>query len=92
MRVQNRYRNLEVLNSYQIGKDGVHYFYEVICVDPDKPEIKSDKVINWITKGANKKRVLRGLTSSAKKSRGLRDKHPTNKSRPSVRAGGRKGK
>ena len=91
-RVQNKHRNLEVLNSYQIGKDGVHYFYEVICVDPSKPEIKSDKTINWITKPGNKKRVLRGLTSAGKKSRGLRSKHPTSKVRPSVRAGKRRGK
>src|SRR3990167_2416281 len=45
-RVSRRYRNLEVLNSYQIGKDGVNYFYEVICVDPSKPEIKNDNTIN----------------------------------------------
>jgi len=86
-RVANKYKNLEVLNSYQIGKDGVHYFYEVICVDTSKPEIKNDKTINWICKPGNRKRVLRGLTSAGKKSRGLRDKSPTSKTRPSVRAG-----
>ncbi|MBU0894529.1 MAG: 50S ribosomal protein L15e [Nanoarchaeota archaeon] len=91
-RVQRKHKNLEVLNSYLIGKDGMHYFYEVICVDPERPEIKSDRTMKWICKGANKKRVLRGLTSAAKKSRGLRSKSPMNKSRPSVRAGGRKGK
>ena len=91
-RVARKYKNLEVLNSYQIGKDGIHYFYEVICVDPSKPEIKSDKTINWIGRGANKKRAMRGLTSAGKKSRGLRSKHPANKSRPSVRAGKRRGK
>ncbi len=91
-RVQKKFTNLEVLNSYWIGKDGQHYFYEVICVDPSRPEIKNDKTINWICEGSNKKRALRGLTSAAKKSRGLRDKHPANKARPSVRAGGRKGK
>jgi len=91
-KVANKYTNLEVLNSYNIGKDGVHYFFEVIAVDPSKPEIQNDKTINWICKGANRKRVLRGLTSIAKKSRGLRNKSPTNKSRPSVRAGRGKGK
>lgn len=91
-RVGRKYDNLEVLNSYLIGKDGKHYFYEVILVDPSKPEIQKDKKINWITKPANKKRVLRGLTSAGKKSRGLRSKSPQNKNRPSVRAGGRKGK
>ena len=91
-RVARKYKNLEVLNSYQIGKDGVHYFYEVICVDPSKPEIKNDKTINWICNPKNKKRPMRGLTSAGKKSRGLRSKHPTSKVRPSVRAGKRRGK
>jgi large subunit ribosomal protein L15e len=83
-RVANTHKNLEVLNSYEVGKDGINFFYEVICVDPQRPEIKNDKTMTWITEGANKNRVLRGLTSSAKKSRGLRSKDPTNKNRPSV--------
>jgi len=91
-RASRKYKNLEVLNSYQIGKDGMHYFYEVILIDSSKPEIKNDKTINWIGKGSNKKRAMRGLTSAAKKSRGLRSKHPTSKVRPSVRAGKRRGK
>jgi large subunit ribosomal protein L15e len=91
-RVQNKHKNLEVLNSYMVGKDGVNYFYEVICVDPSKPEIKSDKNTKWVKNPANKNRVLRGLTSAGKKSRGLRSKNPQNKSRPSVRAGKRRGK
>ena len=91
-RVAKRHPNLEVLNSYLIGKDGINGFYEVICVDPERPEIKSDKNINWIGKGAQKNRVLRGLTSAARKSRGLRRKNPTNKSRPSVKAGKGHGK
>lgn len=40
-RVARKYINLEVLSSYMIGKDGVHYFYEVILVDPTRPEIKT---------------------------------------------------
>lgn len=91
-RVEKKYKNLVVLNSYLIGKDGIHYFYEVIAVDPSKSEIKNDKKLSWITKPVNKKRAMRGLTSAAKKSRGLRNKHPTSKSRPSVRAGKRRGK
>ncbi len=86
-RVANKHSNLEVLNSYKLGKDGINYFYEVICVDPQRPEIKNDPTLKWISDSTNKKRVLRGLTSSAKKSRGLRDKSPTNKGRPSRRAG-----
>jgi large subunit ribosomal protein L15e len=91
-RVQRKYKNLEVLNSYLVGKDGMNAFYEVICVDPSKPEIKSDKQLKWITNPASKKRVLRGLTSAGTKSRGLRSKDPTSKVRPSVRAGKRRGK
>jgi len=91
-RVERKYKNLVVLNSYEIGKDGIHYFYEVICVDPERPEIKNDRTINWICKPENKKRTMRGLTSAGKKSRGLRNKSPTIKTRPSVRAGGRLGK
>jgi len=70
-RTARRYRNLEVLNSYLIGKDGVHYFYEVILVDPERPEIKNDPTISWIAKPENRGRAFRGLTSAAKKSRGL---------------------
>jgi len=73
-RVERKYKNLVVLNSYLVGKDGLHYFYEVIMVDSSKPEIKNDKTINWICKPVNKKRAMRGLTSAGKKSRGLRKK------------------
>ena len=93
-RVARKFTNLEVLNSYPIGKDGINYFYEVVLVDPSRPEIKNDKKINWIQKpgSSNRKRVLRGLTSSGKKSRGLRNKSPMSKARPSLRAKKRRGK
>lgn len=91
-RVQRKFRNLEVLNSYNIGKDGIYYFFEVILVDPSKPEIKNDKTINWICKKTNQGRVFHGLTSAGKKSRGLRKKSPKLKVRPSIRARGRLGK
>ena len=91
-RAGRKYKNLEVLNSYMIGKDGIYYFYEVILVDPKKTEIKNDKTINWIGKPANKGRVFRGLTSAGKKSRGLRKKSREMKVRPSIRARGREGK
>jgi large subunit ribosomal protein L15e len=91
-RVTRKYTNLEVLNSYNLAKDGKYYFYEVILVDPSKPEIKNDKKMKWISKTSHKKRALRGLTSAGTKGRGLRDKSPMNKNRPSVRAGKRRGK
>jgi large subunit ribosomal protein L15e len=71
-RAARKYTNLEVLNSYQIGKDGINYFYEVILVDPQVPEIKSDKNVNFVCDRKNRKRSLRGLTSSSKKTRGLK--------------------
>jgi len=91
-RAQRKYKNLEVLNSYPIGKDGMNYFYEIILVDVNRPEIKNDKTINWITHSKNKKRALRGLTSSARKSRGLNKKSRELKVRPSSRAQSRKGR
>jgi large subunit ribosomal protein L15e len=90
-RAARKFKNLEVLNSYLIGKDGKYGFYEVILVDGSKPEIKSDKNVSWISK-PGKKRSLRGLTSAGKKSRGLRKKTREMKVRPSIRARGRKGK
>lgn len=38
-KIARKYKNLKVLNSYKIGKDGVHYFFEVIAIDPNQPEI-----------------------------------------------------
>ncbi len=92
-RAQRKYPNMEVLNSYWIGKDGINYFFEVILVDPSRPEIKADKNINWILSKKHKGRVFRGLTSAARKSRGLRKKGARAvKVRPSVRAWYRRGK
>ncbi|MEK6757740.1 MAG: 50S ribosomal protein L15e, partial [Nanoarchaeota archaeon] len=42
-RVARKYPNLKVLNSYKIGRDGIYYFYEVVLIDPSRPEIKNDK-------------------------------------------------
>lgn len=86
-RAARKFPNLEVLNSYWIGKDGKHYWYEVILVDPNAPEIKSDKQLKWISEGKHRGRVFRGLTSAAKKSRGLRRRGKgAEKIRPSKRA------
>ncbi|MBS3076915.1 50S ribosomal protein L15e [Candidatus Pacearchaeota archaeon] len=92
IRAARKYPTLEVLNSYNVGKDGLHYFFEVIMVDPSKPEIKSDRTTSWISSEKNRKRAERGLTSAAKKSRGLRSKSPNMKVRPSLRSWNRQGK
>ena len=92
-RAQRKYPNMEILNSYWIGKDGINYFFEIILVDPSRPEIKADKNINWILSKKHTGRVYRGLTSAARKSRGLRKKGSRAiKARPSVRAWHRRGK
>lgn len=91
-RAARKYENMNVLNSYWIGKDGKHYYFEVILIDSSKAEIKNDRVLKWISHGTNKKRAERGLTSAAKKSRGLRHRSKDMKVRPSLRSWNRKGK
>ena len=86
-RAARRFPNLEVLNSYYAGKDGQHYWYEIILVDKQHPSILADKRISWIARQQNRRRVFRGLTSAAKRRRGLHHKGiGTEKMRPSLRA------
>ncbi len=86
-RAARRFQNLEVLNSYWLAKDGRFYWFEVILVDPNAPEIKADKHLGWISGSAHRGRVFRGLTSAGRKSRGLRWKgHGAESARPSKRA------
>ena len=66
-RVNRKFPNLEVLNSYSVGRDGMFNYFEVVLVDPHHPVIKSDKNINWIC--STRRRVYRGLTSAGKKSK-----------------------
>jgi large subunit ribosomal protein L15e len=90
-RAARKFTNMEVLNSYNIGKDGIHYFYEVILVDRAAPEIKSDKELSFITR-KSRGRSFRAQTSASIKARGLRNssvKAP--KVRPSLRAHNRRG-
>jgi large subunit ribosomal protein L15e len=84
-RASKKYANLEVLNSYLVMKDGKYSWYEVIMVDWANPVIRKDKKLSFMV---NKRgRATRGLTSAAKKSRGLRNKGKgAEKFRPSKRA------
>ena len=85
-RAFKKYPNLEVLNSYYIGEDGKHHFYEIIMIDPHHPAIKNDPKINWIANSKHSGRAARGLTSAGKKGRGMRHKGMgSEKSRPSKR-------
>jgi large subunit ribosomal protein L15e len=85
--------NLEVLNSYYVGEDGQHKYYEIIMIDPHHPSIVNDMDLNWIVDKTHKRRAQRGLTSQGKKNRGLvRKGIGTEKAGPSNRANNRKAK
>ncbi len=85
-RVARKFSNMEILGSYWIGKDGMNYFYEVILVDRAEPGILKDKQLGGFVR-TPKRKALRGLTSSGREARGLRNsavKAP--KVRPSLAA------
>ncbi len=87
-RTARKFPNMEVLNSYWVGEDGRHKWFEVILVDKNHPVIKTDKDINWITEKQHNRRVFRSLTSAGKKVRSLRRKGiGAEKFRPSRRKG-----
>ncbi len=69
-RTAKKYANLEVLNSYYVIKDGTHVWFEIIMVDWAHPAIIKDKNLKWIINKPG--RAFKGLTSSGRKSRGLR--------------------
>lgn len=66
-RIARKFKNMEVLNSYFVGEDGQHKFFEAILVDPQHPSIKNDKNINWVLN--QRRRAFRGLTSAGNKHR-----------------------
>ena len=86
-RVGNKFGNVRILNSYWVNQDSIFKWFEVICIDPMRKNIRTDPAINWICKSVAKRRDVRGLTSAGRKHRGMRHKgHKANKLRPSVRA------
>ncbi|MDF1532315.1 MAG: 50S ribosomal protein L15e [ANME-2 cluster archaeon] len=92
-RAARRFPNLQVLNSYWVGEDGKHKWYEIIMVDISHPVIKSDPNLNWLCGPAQKGRVFRGKTSAGIKGRGQRKRgNGTEKNRPSIRSRGNIGK
>lgn len=66
-RVNRKFPNLEILNSFYVGEDGTKKYFEVILVDKYHPSVKKDKDRNWITR--QRRRAFRGLTSAGKKAR-----------------------
>ncbi len=90
-RTAKKFPNLEVLNSYWVGEDGKHKWFEIILVDPNAPTIKTDKDVSWITEKQHTNRVFRSMTSAGKTVRGLNRKGiGAEKMRPSHRRGARK--
>ena len=85
-RSSQKYANCELLNSYYLAEDGKQYWFEVILIDRANPHILADPTYNWVANTKN--RVFRGLTSSGRKSRGLRGNKGkgAEKLRPSKRA------
>jgi large subunit ribosomal protein L15e len=55
-RVARHFPNLEVLNSYWVGQDGKHKFYEVIMIDTHHPAIIKDKQLGVFC-GAKRKQL-----------------------------------
>lgn len=73
-RAGRKYPNLEVLNSYWVGEDGSHRWFEVIMLDPHHPAIENDDDLNWISDADHTDRVFRGLTSAGRRARGLQNR------------------
>lgn len=89
-RTGSKFPNLEVLNSYKVGEDGRYHYFEILMVDPDHPSIENDEDLNWTSDPSNTGRVFRGLTSAAKRCRGLTTKGKgSENSRPSKRSSSR---
>ena len=90
-RTAKKFPNMEVLNSYWVGEDGRHKWFEIILLDPNSPVIKTDKDVSWITEKQHTSRVFRSMTSAGKKVRSLRHRgRGAEKFRPSHRRGARK--
>ncbi len=86
-RANDKYPNCEVLNSYYVGEDGLHYWYEVVLVDRDSPSVLADPIYRRIA--TQRGRAYRGLTSAGRRSRALLGRGKGyEKARPSLAAHG----
>ena len=92
-RASKKFPNMEVLNSYWVGEDGRHRWYEVILVDGHHPAIQRDRQLSWVGERGHRGRAERGLTSAGRKGRGMRRRGiGTEKNRPSIRSHANRGK
>ena len=90
-RAQDRYPNMEVLNSYWVGQDGKCKYFEVILVDRSSPAVLADKNLAWVA--TTRGRVYRGKSSAGSKGRGLHNRGTgAEKCRPSIRSHKNQGK
>lgn len=96
-RVNRKYTNLEVLNSYWVGEDGNYKFYEVILADPSKPTVnissvmRSGKTFRGLTSAGNSRGSGRkkGLNKKLRRKAKVEKVHPTSvirKVKPKVAA------
>ena len=85
-RVNKRFVNMAVLNSYYLAKDGKKYYWEVILVDPEI--VKNYDGYEWLGDGKHRTRVYSGKTSAGRRSRGIliRKGKGAEKLRPSLSA------
>jgi large subunit ribosomal protein L15e len=84
-KASKRFVNCEVLNSYYVTQNGNYAWYEIILVERDNPSVYLNQNTAWAHDTKN--RVLRGLTSAARRARGLHSKGiGAEKVRPSKRA------
>ena len=92
-RASRKFKNLTALNSYEVGDDAKHKWYEVILLDINNPQIFSDKDYSKIATSNYRGRSFRGLTSAGRRGRGLKNKGKgAEKIRPSIRANNTLGK
>ena len=92
-RASRTFPNLRVLNSYSVGQDGRQKWHEIILIDPNHPAIQNDDDLSWICADDQADRVFRGLTGAGRRNRGLGGKGKgSEKTRPSLRSNGGKGK
>ena len=79
--------NCEVLNSYELAKDGRQYWFEVIFIDPQHPAVRADHRLSGLSSDKHQGRVYRGLSSAGRRVRGLLWKGKgVEKARPSRRS------
>ncbi|MDH7592877.1 MAG: 50S ribosomal protein L15e [Methanomicrobiales archaeon] len=92
-RASRRFPNMEVLNSYWVGEDGRHRWYEVILVDGHHPAVRADSRLSWMADPVHRGRAERGKTSAGIRGRGMRCRGSgAEKIRPSIRSHANRGK